>query len=54
MVRFALTLTTEDPAIFGAADIDIGRILAQATGAEYQGSTEKDLAAVIEELSGYF
>jgi Ca-activated chloride channel family protein len=39
---------------FGDADIQIGRILAEATGAEYQGSTEEDLAAVIEELSGYF
>ena len=39
---------------FGDADIHIGRILAQATHAEYLGSTEEDLAAVIEELSGYF
>ena len=39
---------------FGASDVNIGRILAQATGAEYQGSTEEDLAGVIEELSGYF
>ncbi len=39
---------------FGTADAHIGRILAQATGAEYQGLTEKDLASVIEELSGYF
>jgi hypothetical protein len=39
---------------FGESDVNIGRILAQATGAEYQGSTEKDLAAVIEALSGYF
>ena len=39
---------------FGDADINIGRILAEATGAEYQGSTDSDLAAVIEELSGYF
>ena len=39
---------------FGASDAHIGRILAQATGAEYQGSTEEDLASVIEELSGYF
>jgi Ca-activated chloride channel homolog len=39
---------------FGEADADIGRILAEATGAEYQGSTEEDLASVIEELSGYF
>ena len=39
---------------FGEADVHIGRILAEATGAEYQGSTDDDLAAVIEELSGYF
>ena len=39
---------------FGDADFDIGRILAQATGAEFRGSTEEDLASVIEELSGYF
>jgi hypothetical protein len=34
--------------------VNIGRVLAQATGAEYQGQTDDDLAAVIEELSGYF
>ncbi len=39
---------------FGEADIQIGRILAEATRAEFQGSTEENLAAVIEELSGYF
>jgi Ca-activated chloride channel family protein len=39
---------------FGTADGHIGRILAQATGAEYQDSTDENLAAVIEELSGYF
>ncbi len=39
---------------FGDADIHIGRILAQATSAEYHGSTQNDLAAVIEDLSGYF
>jgi Ca-activated chloride channel family protein len=39
---------------FGDADFDIGRVLAQATGAEYQGSTQDDLAAVIAELNGYF
>ena len=33
--------------------ISIGRILADATDAEYRRSDE-DLAAVIEELSGYF
>ena len=39
---------------FGESDIQIGRILAEATGAEYQGHTDEDLAAVIEALSGYF
>jgi Ca-activated chloride channel homolog len=39
---------------FGEANVHIGRILADATGAEYQGQPDEDLAAVIEELSGYF
>jgi Ca-activated chloride channel family protein len=40
---------------FGEADIDVGGILANATGAEYLlGSDEEDLAALIEALSGYF
>jgi hypothetical protein len=39
---------------FGEADIDVGRLLAQATDAEYQASTQDELAAVIEHLSGYF
>lgn len=39
---------------FGTADIDVGRILAQATGAEYRGSTDEDLAEVIEETGQYF
>ncbi len=39
---------------FGEADLHIGRLLAEATGAEYQGSAGDDLAAVIEQLSGYF
>ena len=39
---------------FGAAEMDIGRILAEATDAEFQGSIDADLAAVIEELGGYF
>jgi hypothetical protein len=38
----------------GDADINVGRILAQATGAEYQGATEKDLAEVLEAFSKYF
>ena len=39
---------------FGEADLDVGRILAQATGAEFRGSTEDDLAEVIEETGQYF
>jgi len=39
---------------FGDADIQIGRILAEATGAEYHGATEKDLAEILEVLGKYF
>ena len=37
-----------------AADLNVGRILAEATDGDYLGSTDVDLAAVIEALSGYF
>jgi Ca-activated chloride channel family protein len=40
--------------IGGDADMEIGRMLAQATGAEFQGVTEKDLASILEEFSKYF
>ena len=36
------------------ADLDVGRVLAEATGAEFQGVTEEDLANVLAEFSGYF
>ena len=36
------------------ADLEVGRMLAQATGAEFQGVTEDDLASVLEEFSKYF
>jgi Mg-chelatase subunit ChlD len=36
------------------ADLNVGRILAGATGAEFQGTTEEDLAEVLEEFSRYF
>ena len=36
------------------ADIQVGRMLAEATGAEFQGTTEEDLANVLEEFSKYF
>ena len=40
--------------IGGDADMEVGRILAEATGAEFQGVTEEDLANVLEEFSKYF
>ncbi len=36
------------------ADLDIGRLLAGATSAEFQGVTEEDLAHLLAEISGYF
>ncbi|HEY1296631.1 MAG TPA: VWA domain-containing protein [Chloroflexota bacterium] len=36
------------------ADLEIGRILAEATGSAYQGVAEKDLAAVVENFGKYF
>ena len=38
---------------FSEADINIGRILADATQGEYR-QTDEDLATVIQALSGYF
>ena len=36
------------------ADLQVGRLLAEASGAEYQGAAEKDLAEVLEAYSKYF
>ena len=36
------------------ADLHVGRLLAEATGAEFQGAAEDDLAEVLEEFSKYF
>ena len=36
------------------ADMEVGRMLAQATGAEFQGVADKDLAQLLEEFSKYF
>jgi Ca-activated chloride channel homolog len=36
------------------ADMEVGRMLAQATGAEFQGVADKDLAKLLEEFSKYF
>jgi hypothetical protein len=38
----------------GDADMEVGRILSLATGAEFQGSTDKDLANLLEAISKYF
>ena len=38
---------------FGESDIAVGRILAEATGAEYRATTDDELTTVIEQLSGY-
>ena len=35
-------------------DLEIGRMLAQATGAEFQGVAEEDLASLLELFSKYF
>lgn len=55
-----LALTTKHPVqiffigIGKDADMEVGRMLAQATGAEFQGVTDKDLAQLLEEFSKYF
>jgi hypothetical protein len=36
------------------ADLEIGRIISKATGAEFRGVREEDLAEVIVELEGYY
>jgi Ca-activated chloride channel family protein len=36
------------------ADLNIGRLLAEATGAEFQGVTDEDFARLLEEFSKYF
>ena len=55
-----LAVTTRHPVqiffigIGDDADLDIGRVLAEATGAEFQGVAEQDLANVLAKLIGYF
>ena len=44
----------EGEAIGDDADMEVGRILAESTGAEFQGVTEGALANVLEEFSKYF
>ena len=40
--------------IGGDADLEVGRLLAEATGAEFQGVAENDLANVLAKFSKYF
>jgi Ca-activated chloride channel family protein len=60
LVGSSLRLSTRRPVqvffigIGKDADMDVGRMLSEATGAEFQGATEKDLANVLEEFSKYF
>jgi Ca-activated chloride channel family protein len=60
IIGYKLAITTSHPiqiffiGIGSDADIEVGRMLAQATGAEFQGVTEKDLAQLLEEFSKYF
>ena len=59
VVGTKLTLGTPRVQIFflgigDDADMEVGRILAEATGAEFQGVAEEDLANVLEEFSKYF
>ena len=55
-----LALETEHPiqiffiGIGSDADLEIGRMLAEATGGEFQKSSEEDLAETLEEFSAYF
>ena len=36
------------------ADMEVGRMLAEATGGEFRGVGEDDLANLLEEYRGYF
>ena len=59
LIGTGLAIETRNPVqVFfigiGEADLNIGRLLAEATSAEYQGVTEEDLANVLEEFSRYF
>ncbi|TAK21266.1 MAG: VWA domain-containing protein [Chloroflexota bacterium] len=54
-----LALQTRHPVLIffigiGEADLEVGRLIAEATGATFHGATEKDLAAVIGQFGKYF
>jgi Ca-activated chloride channel family protein len=56
----AMALNTRHPvqvffiSIGSGADVEIGRMMAEATGAEFQASTDSGLAGVIETFAPYF
>ena len=60
VIGAGLAIKTEHPiqiffiGIGEDADMEVGRMLAQATGAEFQGVTDEDLAQLLEEFSKYF
>ncbi len=59
LIGVGLAMQTEHPVhIFfvgvGDADLEIGRLLAEATGSAYRAATEKDLATVLETFGRYF
>lgn len=60
MIGTGLAIETRNPiqiffiGIGQGANMGVGRLLAQASGAEFQGVAEKDLAEVLEEYSKYF
>jgi Ca-activated chloride channel family protein len=59
LVGAGLQIETKHPVLVffvgvGDADAEVGRLLAEATGASFEGATEKDLAKVIEQFGRYF
>jgi Ca-activated chloride channel family protein len=60
LVGMGLALNTRYPiqiffiAIGSDVDVNVGRLLAEATGAEFQGTTEQDLSNVLAEFGKYF
>ena len=55
-----LAVTTRHPVqiffigIGDEVDLEVGRVLAEATGADFQGVGEEDLARALEAFNGYF
>src|SRR5207302_436887 len=60
MIGSSLAMTTNHPihiffvGIGKDADLQIGRMLSEATGAAFEGAAEKDLASIVEKFGKYF